>query len=68
MDSALDRVPLHHPFCSRNSERKVVSVVLLVTLLKIPQKKPKMAQRYVDITISDMSLLDMGECWRPWPA
>ena len=45
-----------------------MSVVLLVTLLKIPQKKPKMAQRYVDITISDMSLLDMGECWRPWPA
>ena len=65
---------MHHltiPFCSRNSERMVVPVVLLEVLLLLilllvttttTTAIIKMAQRYVDATVNGMSLLSMGEC------
>ena len=69
MDSAMDHAPPLHSFYSTHSEGKVVRVVLLETLLlsnAITYSSNHhfiiMAQRYVDSTIDDLSMMDMGEC------
>mgnify|MGYP001804836875 FL=1 len=67
MDSAHDHVPSHHPIllqtlsengcacCALRSSTTTFTITTTTSIIK-------MGQRYVDATVNDMSLLNMGEC------